>query len=78
MDAVKSLTRKLSEMIGTNLNGFFAGIAVAVFMLWSNQSTTAKSRPLTGVAEPAATVDSPAAPAEAGDLDEVKANRTKK
>ena len=74
MEAIKNLAQRLSALVGGNLNGFFAGIAVALYFMWSSQDTK-KPRVQGGASEPVASTpaaaDGKAEESPDGDLDEV-------
>ena len=85
MDTLKGLVDQISTLIGSNLNGFFAGIAVTLYFLWSKPSgpTPQSGRQLGMPPQPGApsgegTCTGDGKP-EDGDLDEVlidRSNRT--
>ncbi len=74
LEELQALAQRLSALMG-GLNGFFAGIAVALFMMWSNQP--AGTKPLGAPVQPAAAPPGGAEgagkdePEGEGDLDEV-------
>ena len=75
MEALKDLAGRLSNLIGSNLQGFFAGIAVALYFMWSNQAAASrgepKLHPSSSVGSPPAT-DANSAEPEGPDINEVR------
>ena len=80
MDTLKGLVNQISTLIGTNLNGFLAGIAVALYFLWSKPPTPQNGRQLGMPPQPGAPSGEGAGAGdgkpEEGDLDEVKIERS--
>ena len=77
MDTIKGLVTQFSTLIGSNLNGFFAGIAVALYFMWTTPpKPSARSQlgmpPLPGDPSSSADTKGDAKPEDiSGDLDEV-------
>jgi hypothetical protein len=80
IEAVQSLLQRISASLGINVNGFLAGIAVALFMIWSNQpkkpvdARAARQAEGAAASSTAAGADAKANGEAEGDLDEVIAS----
>ena len=75
MEAIKDLAGRLSTLINSNLQGFFAGIAVALYFMWSNPATAGRGPQLQPSATPPAAAAADAKPPEpeGPDINEVGA-----
>ena len=75
MEAIKDLAGRLSTLINSNLQGFFAGIAVALYFMWSNPAVAGRGPQLQPSAtSPAAAADVKPSEPEGPDINEVDAH----
>ncbi len=75
LSSLRLLVEKISAMLGINMNGLFTGIAVAIFLMWSNNQQKLLQPPPVKPRQPSDPENVASKPdddAAAGDLNEVR------